>query len=114
MNLEIGKRKLIDITQDELIQICIIEKVIGSLEYWRAPIVTDFDNKMFPDTIVIDYHSLRIDDGLKGDTLVFYFNHQDFRFHYRKEDRNETQGSDRLNIQSIKYLISKGFDVPIY
>lgn len=114
MKIEIGNRKLIDITQDELMGLCMIEKVHAHADYWNPPIITDYDKKMFSDTIVMDYHSFRIEDGLKSDTLVFFFNHKEFTFHYHRKNREHDKGNNRLNLESIKYLISLGFDLPIY
>lgn len=113
MNIEIGNRKLKDITQDELIEMCLIEGVHAFLDYWSKPIVTDFDNKMFSDTICIDYHSLRLEDKFKSMTIMFYFNYTDFRYHWHREGQ-EHNTRKRLKIESIKYLLSKGFDLPIY
>lgn len=112
MKLEIGKRKLIEITQEELLELCVIEKVHSFFEYWGRPIVTDFDKNMFSDTICIDYHSFKIEDGFQSKTISFYFNHQELNFHWNMEGRMTQR--NRLRLESYKYLISKGFDLPIY
>jgi len=116
MKVEIGKRKLIDITVFDLFELIIIEGVVSGLEYWNKPYMTDFTKTMFSDTIVIDYNQTRKSDGMLNDTLIFYFNHEKLSFHWRRESQNNSRPdqSSRLRIESIKFLIQKGYDVPIY
>ncbi len=114
MKLEIGKRKLIDITQEELIELILIEGWCSVSEYWSDPIITDLNKTLFSDTIFIEYHSLRKSDNLQSERICFYLNHGEFTFHIEQKGRNNTERTFNFKIQSIKYLIEKGFDIPIY
>lgn len=116
MNIDIGSKKLSSITQEDVLQIVIIEGCIPCLEYWNKPIILQYDNTMFSDSIVLDYHSFRIEDNEESSIFVFFFNHKDISFHYHR-DRHSIErrvGGNRLKLESIKYLISKGYDIPIY
>lgn len=118
--IKIGNIPIKDISQDDILQIIKIEGVHNVFEYngkkiWDQPLVIDFCNTMFSDTVVIDYQQKRISDGLEGNIIVFFLNHNNFSFHwhFKDEDSSVSKGS-RLRIESIKYLIEKGYDVPLY
>lgn len=116
MNIKIGDKKLSSITADDVLQIVIIEGCIPCLDYWHKPIILDFDNTMFSDSIVLDYQSFRIKDNIESSIFVFFFNHKDISYHYHR-DRHSIErrvGGNRLKLDSIKYLISRGYDIPIY
>lgn len=118
IKLEIGDKPLKELTQEDLKQIIIIEGCLPSLEYWNEPKITDFNNTMFSDTIVIDYYSLRKKDNLKSSEYVFFFNFKDFRFHYTKDynenNQNQQSNGKRVKIETIRFLIKNGYNVPIY
>lgn len=114
MTLEIGNKKLKDISRKELLELIIIEGVTAVIEFWSYPIITEFNNTMFGEVICIDYYSIRLKDELKSEPIEFYFNHVDLTFHYTQNGRNNHGNSHRLKIESIKYLIKQGYDVPIY
>lgn len=114
MNLKIGKRKLVDIMQEELIELILIEGWCAHNDYWGRPIVTDFNNTLFSDTIFIEYHSLRNSDNLQSEPITFYLDHGNFTFHIEQKGRNRSDRTDNFKLKSIKYLLSKGFDLPIY
>lgn len=116
MNIEIGNKKLSSITADDVLAIAIIEGCMPCLDYWDKPIILEYDNTMFSDSVVLDYHSFRTKDNLHSDVYVFFFNHKDISYHYHR-DRHSIErrvGGNRLKLESIKYLISKGYDIPIY
>lgn len=117
--ITIGNKPLKEITQYDLLEICKKESVHLVFEYkgesvWGQPEVLDFDNTMFSDTVVIDYKQKRISDGLEGRFIVFFFNHVDFSWHWHFKDEDKTRESKRLRIESIKYLVQNGYDVPLY
>lgn len=114
MNIEIGSKKIKDLTPENLIDIAKIEGVCNHLIVWGNPIITDFTNTMFSDTVVIDFHQERIYDSLKGKTIIFFFDFKDFNMHYHFENETNNSRSFRPRMQTIKYLIENGFDLPLY
>lgn len=118
--VEIGDIPIRDISEEDIVEIIKIEGVHNVFEYkgekiWGLPTVLDFSNTLFSDTIVIDYQQKRISDGFEGRIIVFFLNHKDFSFHWHfKDDDNMVSKGARLRIESIKYLISKGYNIPIF
>ena len=119
LHIEIGDANLKDLTKEQLIEIILIEGCTLHLDYWNTPIILDFDNKMFSDTLVIDFNQLRKEDNLQGRTIVFFFNFKDFSYHwhFKDEDINSSVKNSRrsrVKMETIKFLIKNGFDVPLY
>lgn len=122
MEITIGDKPLKELKADELLQLVIIEGCCPAIIYedkriWNEPVIKDFNNTMFSDTHYLDYSSYRISDNLQSSDYTFFFNYRNFSFHYTVDyDNNKDQPSSgkRLSIRSIKYLIEKGYDVPIY
>lgn len=122
MNVEIGNKPLKEMTAEDLIQLVIIEGCCPIMEFnkekiWSEPKVSDFDNKMFSDTLVIDYNSYRLIDNQKSSDYTFYFDFKGFDYHYTvdfENNKNQQGRRNRLKLESIKFLIDKGYDVPIY
>jgi len=117
MIIEIGNKPLREISADELKQIVIIEGCCPVIEHngekiWNEPVITDFNNTMFSDTLVLDYNSYRKTDNLKSSDYVLFFNFKDFRCHYTKD--HQPGNGKRIGLETIKYLIKNGYDVPIY
>ena len=123
MNIEIGNKTLKEMTSEDLLQIAIIEgcwpvkKHIGK-NIWNDPVITGFDNKMFSDTLVLNYTSYRVSDNMKSTDYVFFFKLDVFNWYYTKDyEKNmnqEPKKRNQISFESIKYLINKGYDVPIY
>lgn len=115
MNIEIGSKKIKDLTPENLIDIALIEGVHLVTEYWERPKMVDFTNTLFSDTLVIDFNQIRTKDGVIGKTIVMYFNFIRFSFHWHFEDEeNKGRGTKYIKIQTIKYLIENGYDLPLY
>lgn len=114
--IKIGDRKFINMTKEELIKIALLELCTPSLTYWNEPLIIDFNNSMFRDTLFIDYYSTRIKDGLESDKICFFLNFKEFTFHYTRsnDDNKNIRPGKRLSIPTIKYLINQNFDIPIY
>lgn len=120
--IKIGNKPLRELTVEDLRQIVIIEGCCPVImrngkEIWDEPIVCDFNNTLFSDTIVIDYYSHRKSDNLKSCEFTFFFNFKDFSFHYErdyeKEDSDHQSKSKRVGLEVLRYLIRQGFDVPL-
>ncbi len=116
--IQIGDKNLKDISQEDLLEVVIIEGVCAvmnnnGVDIWCKPVVTDFNNTMFSNTVVIDYTSYRISDKLKSPDMVFFFNHEDCTFHYTKGGESQTK-SVRIGMKTIKFLLEQGYDLPIY
>jgi len=104
-------------TADDLLQIVIIEGCLPSLEYWDKPTIVDFDNKMFATTHCLDYYSLRTEDKIKSSDYTFFFDFLGFSFHYTRDyekDKEQKINGRRISIETLRFLISKGYDVPLY
>jgi hypothetical protein len=117
MIIEIGTKQLKEISQEELKQIVIIEGCCLSLIYWNEPEIIRFSNKMFSDTLCLDYFSYRTEDHLKSGEYTFFFNFEDFRCHYtRNYDQKENQQGEgkSIGIETLRFLIKQGYDVPLY
>lgn len=112
MLLEIGNKQLKDLTAENLRQIIMIEGSCNALEYWNEPEIIRFRNKIFSDTIIIDYISYRKEDNLKSCKYKFFFNFEDFRYHYVKDFENNINHSHRIKLSTLKYLIDQGFNIP--
>jgi hypothetical protein len=117
LHIEIGDANLKDLTKEQLIEIILIEGCTLHLDYWKQPVILDFSNKMFSDTLVIDFNQFRKEDNLQGRTIVFFFNFKDFSYHWHfKGEENDFSNTRRARVkmETIKYLIKNGFDVPLY
>lgn len=122
MIIEIGNKPLKEMIAEDLLQLVIIEGCCPVMKYdgkqiWSEPKITDFDNTMFSDTLVMDYNSYRIRDNYKSSDFTFFFDYKKFQYHYTVDyERNKNQDlkRNRLTLESIKFLISKGYDVPLY
>ena len=122
MIIEIGNKQLKEMSAEDVRQIIIIEGccpviIHNDIKIWSEPIVKDFDNRMFHNTHVLGYSSFRVSDNVESIYFEFYLNFEDFRYHYTRDYENNKEqrnSGKRLGIESIKYLISKGYDVPLY
>jgi hypothetical protein len=123
MIIEIGNKPLKEMIAEDLLQLVIIEGCSPVMEFnkekiWSEPKMSDFDNKMFSDTHVIDYNSYRLIDNQKSSDFTLYFNFKDFTYHYTVDyenyKKNQKSKGNRLKLESIKFLIDKGYDVPLY
>jgi hypothetical protein len=122
MIIEIGNKPLKEMSAEDLRQIVIIEGACPAIEYngeemWNEPVITGFDNTMFSDTLVLDYTSYRKRDGLKSADYSFFFDIKRFSWHLSRDyekTRKQDGEAKRVSIEVIKYLIAKGYDVPVY
>lgn len=112
--LKIGNRDLATITKEEVLQVVMIEGCCAHLDYWDIPELTYFNNTIFSSTVVLEYFSKRKEDDIKGDVFVFFFNHKKFIFHYHNKYNLGMSSSHRLSLDTIKYLLKQGFNLPIY
>ena len=118
MNLEIGSKKLKDLTEENILDIVKIVGAHSHFDYWHEPIILEFNNTMFKDTVVLDYRSLRKEDNREGMLISFFFNWKELDRHYTKDydrlGKQQRHHSRDSNYKVIRYLIKEGFDVPIY
>jgi hypothetical protein len=115
MNIKIGDKKLLDLTPINLIDIAIIEGIHLHLEYWNMPNIIEFDNSLFSDTMVISYNQTKISDNILGDSIIMFFNYETFSHHWHFEHKERNTSSQKnICIETIKYLIKQGYNIPIY
>ena len=110
----IGDKPLMQISKEDILQLAIMQGCCAHLEYWNPPVLLEYNNTMFSDSVWITYQSTRKSDSIKSDVLVFFFNVRDISYHYHRENMTEQWYGRRLNLDVIKFLIEKGYDVPIY
>ena len=106
-------KDLKQITKEHLLEVVISEGALPSLEYWNKPTVTDLDNTMFSDTVILDFYSTRIkDDKVSGD-FSFYLNTDDLSYHYTNS-LNERGGGRhrRVGLEALKCLIDNDYIIP--
>ncbi len=118
MVLEIGNKSLKELTAENMRQIVIIEGCSPALEFWNEPEIIGFDNQMFSDTIVLDHVSHRKSDYFRSVEYTFFFDFKKFSFHYvrdsEKDQPNRQPNGQRAGLETLRYLIEQGFDVPLY
>lgn len=116
--VKIGSKPLKNMTAEQLLQVVLIEECHPVLEFWNEPFIIEFDNKMFSDTLILDYASFRKEDNKRSLDFTFYLDFKRFSFHYHSskdiEEKNYNHRGNRFGLKLIKYLIKQGFDVPIY
>lgn len=112
--ITIGDKPLMKISQEDVLQIAVMQGCCPHLDYWTYPTIVEFDNTMFSDTVVLSHQSTSKENGSKSGILVFFFSTTDLSYSYHREDRTEPFYGKRLDLEVIKYLIEKGYDVPIY
>lgn len=117
MKIEIGNKKINDLTDDNILDIMMIIGCIPALEYWDKPIITRIDKEKIDKIVVVDYHSLRTEDNIKSQNFTLFINFKDYRYHYTNDffrNSDYKPNGQRFCLNIIKYLIEIGFDVPIY
>ncbi len=116
--IKIGSKKLSDLTAKNLKEIAIIAGAIPSLEFWNHPVILEFSNTTFSDTITLIYKSYRKSDGKESMEICFFFNWEKLRWNYTKDYEilgiKAPKHNREANFEIIKYLIAEGYDVPIY
>lgn len=112
--ITIGDKPLKLISQEDLLKVVEIEGCLPDFQYWHKPTVTDINNTMFSDTVIISYCSYRKHDGKLSNEFTFYFDHKRLSCHYTRADREWKPNGKRLSIDTIKFLVQNGYDVPIY
>lgn len=118
MKLDIGTKKLSDLTAENIRQIAIIVGAVPSLEFWKEPAICQFNKTSFSDQIVLSYKSYRKFDMKESSLINFFFNWKKLRWHYTKDfeilGHKSPHYHREANFKVIKYLIAEGYDVPIY
>ena len=119
MNLTIGNKSLKDISQEELLDIVVIEGCCPVItdNIWNIPVITDFSNTLFSNTVVLDYVAYRVSDNMKSAEFTFFFNTEDYTFHYTRDyayNKQQSNNYNRFSIEKMRYLISKGYHIPLY
>lgn len=116
--IEIGTKPLKELTAENILDIVMIVGAHPCPEFWNKPIITDFDNTTFSDTIVIEYHAFRKEDNRKSKVHSFYFKFNSLWWHYVKDfdihHKIQRHHTKNCSLAEIRYLIQQGFDVPLY
>ncbi|MDR1223266.1 MAG: hypothetical protein LBL07_10395 [Tannerella sp.] len=110
--IKIGSKPIKDIQIDDLIDIALIEGVCCNMDRFGRPVCAGFDCTMFSTAVVLEFYQEKISDGVQSDKIELFFLHEDLSFHYTY--RGRSSGIKRLSIESIKFLLQKGYDLPVY
>lgn len=116
--ITIGDKELNQIEPEHLLGIISIEGCCPGFQFWDKPIFKEIDWTMFSDTVVIDYYSIRTSDKVRSRDYTFFFQYSDLSYHYHDNIRDEngqinSRGRGRIKMESIRYLIDKGYNVPL-
>lgn len=93
-------------------RVAIIEGCIAHLDYWNEPTITDFNDTMFTNTVVLDYKSRNKEDDRDSRTITFFFDHKNLDFHYHSDNLDRSHGK-RFSFETIRYLLKQGFYLPL-
>ena len=109
----IGNKELKNLSSQNLIDIAEIEGVHLFFEYWSDIELVGFDNTFTSNTMVVDFKQSKLDKPEFDITIVFFFDFENFQFHYHFKDKEDNRSPQRISIKTIKYLIDNGFYLPI-
>ena len=113
MKLVIGNKNIEDITKEEMVEVSILEGCCVSLEYWNKPHVVQFDNSLIPNTVYIKTQSThKNDENRLSNEIDFTLDTKEFHTTYSFRGRNHP--CKNLTLESIKFLIKQGYNIPIY
>ena len=114
MKIEIGNKSLSELTTENLIDIALIEGICFSLEYFERPKLVKFADPLLDDTSIVFFNQKRKRDDFFTKTVIFFFDYGSMSYHwvYYLLDSDGTEFN--IKIDTIKYLIKEGFDVPVY
>lgn len=110
----IGDKPLMQISEEDILQVAVIQGCCAHPDYWNYPTLTEYDNTMFRDSVWCSYKSTRKEDNLDSGEFTFFLNIKDLSYHYHRGWSTEKWHGERLGLNAIKFLIEKGYDVPIY
>lgn len=110
----IGDKPLMQISKEDILQLAVIQGCCAHPDYWNYPTLTEYDNTMFRDSVWCSYKSTRKEDNRDSSELTFFLDTKDLSYHYHREWSTEKWHGERLGLNAIKFLIEKGYDVPIY
>lgn len=120
--IEIGDRKISEMTENEISDLLYHFGYSASSQFWNAPVVEIIDRNTKDSEIWFEYSVTRRSDGLthyhKGWIRMGASPVTDNAFTCRlvivmHKDDHDLKSKD-LPIQALAWLISKGFNVPIY
>jgi len=112
--IKLGDKKLSELNIYNLIDIAIIEGICSSLEIWEFPHILYFSNMTILDTIVLQFHQKKKNEAYFGNTVVFSYNFKNFFFQWYLENNPNAKEIKNIGIETIKYLIEKKYDLPLY
>jgi hypothetical protein len=121
--IEIGDRAMSDMSEQEISDLLYHFGYSASKQFWHPPVVTIYDRVVSrkDNQVWFEWTTTRKSDGLKhehkgwieiGNSITKNAYHARIVVVKHKDD-NDIKGSD-LPIQALAWLISKGFDIPIY
>lgn len=115
MIIEIGNKPLKELTQEDALQIAIIEGCIPSLDYWNVPNILNYNTTMFSDTNVLSFESYRTSDNICSGEFNVFLDIKKFSFHYTRDyemNREQENKGSRFGLETIYFLIKQGYHIP--
>lgn len=107
-------KKLSELGINDLIEIAIIEKVCFPLDTWEFPHYIYFSNMMFIDNFILEFRQKKKNEDYHSETVVFSYNFNNFYFDWYLQNTPESKEIKNISMQTIKYLIEKNYDLPIF
>jgi hypothetical protein len=113
--IRIGDKPMRELTGEDLRRIVMIEGCCPGFGGWEDPVVSVFDNTMFGNCCLVEYSSVRKDNGVQSSTYTFYFDYDCGGYFYVRDPfGNPCRSSGkRPSLATLRYLIDEGFDVPL-
>ncbi len=59
----IGDKPLMQISEEDILQVAVIQGCCACLDYWNYPTLTEYDNTMFRYSVLCSYKSTRKEDN---------------------------------------------------
>jgi len=59
----IGDKPLMQISEEDILQVAVIQGCCAHPDYWNYPTLTEYDNTMFRDSVWCSYKSTRKEDN---------------------------------------------------
>lgn len=102
-----------NISGQELLYIVELYNQHYDFKTYEKPIITKYENKLIPNTIFIEYHSIRKDRKGISDKIKLYFNYKKLtlKFIYENDESDAVHINKYLflNTETLNYLIDKKY-----
>ena len=92
----IGDKPLMQISEEDILQVAVIQGCCAHPDYWNYPTLTEYDNTMFRDSVWCSYKSTRKEDNWDSSEITFFFNPKDLSYHTIIESGQQKNGMENV------------------